>query len=50
MNFNEVFGKNVTYDDIKSDRKTKLGTLLRQHIFETLRHVFYLGLRHVFFS
>ena len=24
MNFSEIFGKNVTYDDIKSDQKTKL--------------------------
>ena len=22
MNFNEIFGKNVNYDDIKSDQKT----------------------------
>ena len=24
MDFTEIFGKNVTYDDIKSDTKTKL--------------------------
>ena len=33
MNFNENFGKNVTYDDIKSDLKTKFYTLIRQYIF-----------------
>ena len=33
MNFNQIFGKNVTYDDIKSDSKTKLYTLFRQYIF-----------------
>ena len=26
MNFDDIFGKNVIYDDIKSDSKTKLGT------------------------
>ena len=27
MNFNEFFGKNVTYDDIKHDEKSKAYTL-----------------------
>ena len=27
MNFSEIFGKNVIYDDIKSDQKTKLYSL-----------------------
>ena len=27
MNFNEIFGKNVTYNDIKSDYETKIYTL-----------------------
>ena len=36
MNFNEISGKNVTYDDIKSDKKAKLDTLFRQHIFSNL--------------
>ena len=29
MNFNEIFDKNVTYDDIKSDQKSKVYTLFR---------------------
>ena len=29
MNFSEIFGENVTYDDIKSDSKTKLCVLFR---------------------
>ena len=33
MNFNEIFGKIVTYDDIKSGKKTKPYTLFRQYIF-----------------
>ena len=33
MNFNNIFGKNVTYDNIKSDYKTKLDTVFRQCIF-----------------
>ena len=33
MNLNEISGKNVTYDDIKSDKKIKLDTLFRQHFF-----------------
>ena len=33
MNFNNIFGKNVNYDDIKSDQKTKLSTFFRQYIF-----------------
>ena len=28
MGFNKIFRKNMTYDDIKSDEKTKLYTLL----------------------
>ena len=35
MNFNKIFKKNVTYDDIKSDQKIKLYTLFRQYIFFT---------------
>ena len=31
MNFNEISGKNVTYDDIKSDKKAKLDTLFRPY-------------------
>ena len=27
MNFNKIFWENVTYDDIKSDQKTKVHTL-----------------------
>ena len=33
MNFNNIFGKNVTYDNIKSDYKTKFDTVFRQYIF-----------------
>ena len=33
MNFNKIFDKNVTYDDIKSNQKTKLYTLFSQYIF-----------------
>ena len=32
MNFNEILGKNVTYD-IKSDHKTELYTLFREYDF-----------------
>ena len=39
MNFNKVFGKNITYDDIKSDQKTKLYTLFRQYIFYIILRV-----------
>ena len=28
MNFNKIFWKNVTYDNVKSDQKTKLYTVL----------------------
>ena len=46
MNFSDIFGKNVTYDDdIKSDSKTKLCTLFRQYIFRNI----FLGLRHGLF-
>ena len=48
MNFSDIFGKNVTYDDdddIKSDSKTKLCTLFRQYIFRNI----FLVLRHGFF-
>ena len=34
MNFNEIFGKNVTHDDIKSDLKIKLCALFKQYTFE----------------
>ena len=33
MNFSENFEKNVTYDDVKSDSKTKLCVICRQYIF-----------------
>ena len=33
MNFNEKSRKNTTYDHIKSDKKTKLNTLLKDNIF-----------------
>ena len=33
MNFNEIFRKNMTYDDIKSDRKRELYFLFRQYNF-----------------
>ena len=33
MNFNKIFGKNVTYDDIKSYTKTKLYTLFEGSLF-----------------
>ena len=32
INFNEIFGENVTYGDNKSDLKTKLYTNFRQFI------------------
>ena len=32
MNFNKIFEKNVTYNDIKSDQKTKPYTIFRQNI------------------
>ena len=32
MNFNKIFEKNVTYNDIKSDKKTKPYTIFRQNI------------------
>ena len=34
MNFNKILGKNVTYDDIKSDGKRKLYNLFREYIFK----------------
>ena len=42
MKFNEFFGINLAYDDIKSDQKTKLYILFRQQIFKNI----FLGLRH----
>ena len=33
MNFKEIFGKNVTYDDVKSDSKTKRFTLSSGSVF-----------------
>ena len=33
MNFNEFFRENMTYDDIKSDRKRELYFLFRQYNF-----------------
>ena len=35
MNFNETSGKNITYDDVKSDKKAKLDTLQTACFFET---------------
>ena len=32
MNFNKIFEKNVTYNDITSDKKTKPYTIFRQNI------------------
>ena len=46
MNFNKIFDKNVTYDDIKSNQKTKLYTLFSQYIFYIYM---FLGLRLGFF-
>ena len=36
MNFNEIFWRIVTYDDIKGDLKTNLYTLFRQYQFSNL--------------
>ena len=39
MYFNKIFRKNGTYDDIKSDKKTKLCTLFKgliAHVFSNL--------------
>ena len=33
MNFNKIFERSVTYDDIKSDQKIKLYTLFSRYIF-----------------
>ena len=33
MNFKEIFGKNVTYDDVKSDSKTKRFALSSGSVF-----------------
>ena len=33
MNFNEIYSKNITYDDIKSDCKRKLYFLFGQYNF-----------------
>ena len=32
MNFNEISGKNITYDGGESDKKTKLSIFFKQHI------------------
>ena len=32
-NFNEISRKNTTYDNTKSDKKTKLNTLFKDNIF-----------------
>ena len=32
MNSNEIFAENVTYDDLKSDKKTQLYALYRHYI------------------
>ena len=45
MNFNKIFGKNVTYDDIKSDQKTSLHSLQSVYFL-----IYFLGLRRVFFE
>ena len=39
MNFNEISGKNVTYDDIKSDKKAKLDTLFRPYFFKLILRI-----------
>ena len=33
MNLTEIFGKNVTYDNIRSHRKSGLHPLFRKHSF-----------------
>ena len=33
-NFNEIFRKDVAYDNIKSPKKSRLYPLLRRYIFE----------------
>ena len=33
MKFNEIFGKNVTDDDIKKDKKQNRNNSFRQYIF-----------------
>ena len=33
MNFNEIFGKNVAYDDLTSHKKTGFRPLFRKRIF-----------------
>ena len=43
MNFNEVFGKNVTCDDIKSFQKTKLYTLFRNIFLRLMCGFFFLN-------
>ena len=38
MNFNEISGKNVTYDDVESDKKNKAWHFLQTAYF--LKHIF----------
>ena len=38
MNFNEISGKNVTYDDVESDKKSKAWHFLQTAYF--LKHIF----------
>ena len=45
MNFNKIFENNVTYDDIKSDKKKRLYTLFSQYISLYM----FLGLTREFF-
>ena len=33
MNFNEIFSKNVTCDNVKSHKKSELQSLFRKHNF-----------------
>ena len=39
MNFNEISRKNVTYDDIKSDKKAKLDTLQTAYFFKLILRI-----------
>ena len=45
-NFNEISRKNTTYDNTKSDKKTKLNTLFKDNIFWNIIS----GLKHEFFE
>ena len=49
MNFIGIFGK-LSYDDIKSDQKTKFYTSFRQYIFKNIFLVLTLTLTLIFFE